>query len=154
MGVNGPAGDTVFYRFDASRYGSEGFVDRMNPHSSNVTGSLLWRPSDRGQLRLNVDYLNDDIGSYFGTPLLPRDAVVEPLDVSLPVNDRLRLSGAVRFDGMSLDRPLGASDGFLGRQLAAVGSRRRLNRSSPSRLNGPDRRPDFFHGLIGSRYGE
>ena len=44
------------------------------------------------------------------------------------------------------DRPLGASDGFLGRQLAAGGSRR-LNRSSPSRLNWPDPRPDFFHGL-------
>ena len=45
------------------------------------------------------------------------------------------------------DRPLGASDGFLGRQLAAGGSRR-LNRSSPSRLKGPDPRPDFFHGLL------
>ena len=36
------------------------------------------------------------------------------------------------------DRPLGASDGFLGRQSAA-GGYRRLTRSSPSRLNGPDR---------------
>ena len=46
------------------------------------------------------------------------------------------------------ERPLGASDGFLGRQLAAGGSHR-LNRSSPSRLNASERRPDFFHGLTG-----
>ena len=30
----------------------------------------------------------------------------------------------------------------------AAGGSRRLNRSSPSRLNGPDPRPDFFHGLL------
>ena len=53
----------------------------MSPSSSNVTGSLLWRPSPRAELRFSVDYLNDDVGSYFGTPLLPVEAVVEPLDV-------------------------------------------------------------------------
>ena len=81
VGVNGPASDTVFYRFNASRYASDGFVERMEPHTSNVTGSILWRPGNRGQLRVNVDYLNDDAGSYFGTPLLPREAAAEPLNV-------------------------------------------------------------------------
>ena len=31
VGVNGPASDTVFYRFDVSRFGSNGFVDRDGP---------------------------------------------------------------------------------------------------------------------------
>ncbi len=81
VGVNGPISESLWYRFDVSRYGSDGFVERMSPSSSNVTGSLLWRPSPRAELRFSVDYLNDDVGSYFGTPLLPVEAVVEPLDV-------------------------------------------------------------------------
>ena len=69
--MNGPINDSLWYRFDASRYGSDGFVERMSPSSSNVTGNLLWRPGSRAELRFSVDYLDDDVGSYFGTPLLP-----------------------------------------------------------------------------------
>ena len=81
VGVNGPISESLWYRFDVSRYGSDGYVDRMSPSSSNVTGSLLWRPSRRAELRFSVDYLDDDAGSYFGTPLLPTEAVADPLDV-------------------------------------------------------------------------
>ena len=81
IGVNGPISDSLWYRLDVSRYGSDGYVDRMAPSSSNVTGSLLWRPGPRAELRFSVDYLDDDVGSYFGTPLLPVDAVSDPLDV-------------------------------------------------------------------------
>ena len=81
VGVNGPISDSLWYRFDASRYGSDGFVDRTGPSSSNVTGNLLWRPASRAQFRFSVDYLDDDVGSYFGTPLLPAAAIGDPLDV-------------------------------------------------------------------------
>ena len=81
VGVNGPINDSLWYRFDASRYGSDGFVERMSPSSSNVTGNLLWRPGSRAELRFSVDYLDDDVGSYFGTPLLPVEAIGDPLDV-------------------------------------------------------------------------
>ncbi len=81
IGVNGPISDSLWYRFDVSRYGSDGYVDRMSPSSSNFTGSLLWRPGPRADLRFSVDYLNDDVGSYFGTPLLPVAAVRDPLDI-------------------------------------------------------------------------
>ena len=53
----------------------------MSPSSSNVTGNLLWRPAPRAEFRFSVDYLDDDVGSYFGTPLLPADAIGDPLDV-------------------------------------------------------------------------
>ena len=112
VGVNGPAGDTVFYRFDASRYGSDGYVDRMNPHSSNVTGGILWRPSDRGQLRVNLDYLNDDVGSYFGTPLLPRDAVVEPLNVITARSGEM-IDARTRFLNYNVDDPVNDAETFL-----------------------------------------
>jgi len=113
VGVNGPAGDTVFYRFDVSRFGSNGHVERMDPFSSNVTGSLLWRPSDRGQLRLNIDYLNDDSGSYFGTPLLPRDVPgVQPLGIiSTPTGEVI--DGRTRFINYNVDDATAGAETFL-----------------------------------------
>ena len=81
IGVNGPIHESLWYRVDASRYGSDGFVDRASSGSSNVTGGLLWRPTPRANLRFTVDYLDDNVGSYFGTPLLPAGAIVDPLDV-------------------------------------------------------------------------
>ena len=113
FGVNGPASDTVFYRFDVSRYASDGFVERMEPHSSNVTGSLLWRPGDRGQLRVNVDYLKDDAGSYFGTPLLPRDAPgVEPLNVITTQSNEV-VDGRLRFRNYNVDDAVAGAETFL-----------------------------------------
>ncbi len=81
IGVNGPISDSLWYRLDVSRYGSDGYVDRMSPSSSNFTVSLLWRPGPRADVRFSVDYLDDDVGSYFGTQLLPVEAVRDPLDV-------------------------------------------------------------------------
>ncbi len=81
VGVNGPVSESLWYRLDFSRYGSDGHVERMNPSSSNITGSLLWRPEPRAELRFSFDLLDDDVGSYFGTPLLPTAHIVEPLDV-------------------------------------------------------------------------
>ena len=81
VGVNGPINDSLWYRLDFSSYGSDGHVERMNPSSSNATGSLLWRPDPRAELKFSFDLLDDDVGSYFGTPLLPTDHIVEPLDV-------------------------------------------------------------------------
>ena len=81
VGVNGPLSDSLWYRLDFSGYGSDGHVDRMSPSSSNVTGSLLWRPGPRAELKFSFDLLDDDVGSYFGTPLLPVAHVAEPLDV-------------------------------------------------------------------------
>ena len=81
IGVGGPVSESLWYRIDFSNYGSDGHVERMSPSSSNLTGSLLWKPAPRAELTFSFDLLNDDVGSYFGTPLLPVDHVVEPLDV-------------------------------------------------------------------------
>ena len=54
--------------------------------------------------------------------------------------------GGLRTDRPS-DRPLGTSDGLLGVRMETRGVRR-LNRSSPSCLNRPAQRTDFFHGLV------
>jgi outer membrane receptor protein involved in Fe transport len=81
VGVTGPASDSLWYRVDVSRSGSDGFVPRMDSGSSNVTASVLWRPALRTRVRFSADYLDDDLPKYFGTPLVPASAAVEPMDV-------------------------------------------------------------------------
>ena len=65
-----------------SRYGSDGYVDRMNRQLvQRHPGSLLWRPGPRADLRFSVDYLGRRCRVVLRTPLLPVGAVRDPLDV-------------------------------------------------------------------------
>jgi iron complex outermembrane receptor protein len=78
-GSGGPLTDTVWYRVDASQYGSDGFVDDMDPESTNATGSLLWKPTNTFSLTVSVDRLKDDLANYWGTPLLPASVGTQPI---------------------------------------------------------------------------
>lgn len=80
-GLAGPIAGTLWYRADVSRSGSGGYVDRMDSGSTNLTASVLWRPTPRLRVKLSGDYLDDDLAKYFGTPLVPQRAAAEPLDV-------------------------------------------------------------------------
>ena len=117
--MNGPINESLWYRVDASQYGSDGFVDRATSGSSNVTGSLLWRPSPRADLRFSVDYLDDDVGSYFGTPLLPAEAIVDPLDVITTTTGE-GLDARTRFLHYNVEDPVNDSRQLLLRSDAEV----------------------------------
>jgi iron complex outermembrane recepter protein len=81
VGVTGPLTDSVWYRIDASRSSSDGYVPNMDSNSLNVTGSVLWRPVPRFRFKVTADYLDDDLAKYFGTPLVPTTAAARPLDI-------------------------------------------------------------------------
>lgn len=113
VGVTGPAGGSLWYRLDASRSGSAGYVPRMDSGSLNVTGSVLWRLAPRLRLTLAADYLDDDLAKYFGTPLVPADAAAEPLDV-------IRRSTGETIDGRMRFVNYNVSDGVAGARQALV----------------------------------
>ena len=48
FGVGGGTqlGDSTWLRLDVNQYGSDGYVDRMDPESTNVTASVLWQATD------------------------------------------------------------------------------------------------------------
>ena len=119
VGVNGPINESLWYRLDASRYGSDGFVNRATSGSSNVTGSLLWRPSSRADLRVSVDFLDDDVGSYYGTPLLPAAAIVDPLDV-ITTSTGEGLDARTRFVNYNVADPVNDARQLLLRSDAEV----------------------------------
>lgn len=79
VGAGGAASDQLWYRGDVSFRSSDGYVQDMDPQSLNATGGLLWRPSPDLSLRLSLDYLDDDLANYWGTPLVPISVATDPL---------------------------------------------------------------------------
>ncbi len=72
-GSAGPVSDSLWYQFDISQNGADGFVDDMDPESTNLNGSFLWRLKDNLSVRFSADYLEDELENYWGTPLVPAD---------------------------------------------------------------------------------
>lgn len=102
VGAAGPIASNLWYRVDASRNGSDGWVDRMTSGSTNVTASLLWRPASRVRVKLSGDVLDDDLPQYFGTPLVPTSAAVDPLDVIRTTTGET-IDGRTRFVNYNVD---------------------------------------------------
>ncbi|MEZ5287950.1 MAG: TonB-dependent receptor [Vicinamibacterales bacterium] len=117
-GASGPLGRTAWYRVDASRSGSDGFVDRMDSGSTNLTGSLLWKPTPRVELKAAVDVLDDNLAKYFGTPLVPASAAADPLDVVRTTTGET-IDGRTRFVNYNIDDGVAASRQVLVRADAS-----------------------------------
>ncbi|GAN58997.1 TonB-dependent receptor [Acetobacter cibinongensis] len=71
-GVGGsvPITQTLAIRADFSRTSSDGFVKGADPHSNDLTTTLLWKPSEKFTAHLSMDYLTDRLSTYYGTPLV------------------------------------------------------------------------------------
>ncbi|GAB6853995.1 TonB-dependent receptor [Asaia astilbis] len=78
IGGSVPLSKTLALRSDFSRTSSDGYVSGANPHSNDWTTTLLWRPSPRFSAQLGMDYLTDNLSTYYGTPLVPGSAVQDP----------------------------------------------------------------------------
>lgn len=106
FGVGGSLSDTTGFRFDVSTYGSEGFVERTDPESTNITGSFAWRLADDMELKLSADYLKDDVGRYFGTPLVPLEAARRPMTHIISTTTGETIDEDMRFSNYNVE------DGF------------------------------------------
>ena len=113
LGVEGPAGASAWYRLDVSQNGSDGFVDRSDPASLNVSGSLLWQMSDSVDLKVSADYLDDELSKYFGTPLVPRSAALQPMDDIIATTTGETIDGATKFVNYNVEDGIAESDQIL-----------------------------------------
>jgi iron complex outermembrane receptor protein len=71
--------DDLAARLDVSRTGTSGFVNNTPGDSINATLTFLWRPTDRVDVQLSVDYLKDNPSAYWGTPLVSAAFATQPL---------------------------------------------------------------------------
>ena len=79
FGSGGQINKDLWFRFDGSEYSSDGFVDNSDPKSRNFTGSLLWKPNDQLKVTWGVDYLEDKLQNYWGTPIVTEGFATQPL---------------------------------------------------------------------------
>jgi iron complex outermembrane receptor protein len=83
LGIGGGTAitDKLAIRADLSRTSTNGYVRKASAESVNATVSFLWRPIEKLDVQLTVDYLKDNPSNYFGTPLVTGSAASVVLDV-------------------------------------------------------------------------
>jgi len=97
IGGNKIVSDNLAARLDVSYQRTSGFVDYGGSNSFNVTGDVIYKPTDTLSIELNVDYLRDDVSTYFGTPLIPRAFARNPIDGILTSTAGLVIDEPTRF---------------------------------------------------------
>lgn len=79
IGGNTPLGERTAARGDLSWSRSDGYVDDTGSQTLAFTGGLLYRPDERLELSVSLDYYHDDFDTaYFGAPLLPASVARDP----------------------------------------------------------------------------
>lgn len=81
VGTGGDLGDTGAYRVDYSHNQSSGWVARTDSRLDHLTGSIAFDLSPTLRLDLSADANRDDIGAYYGTPLVPAAFATQPTGV-------------------------------------------------------------------------
>ena len=86
-GAGGALTETLSFRADLSQYGTEGFIDNADSRSLNATGSMLWKPNDRLDVRFQFDVMDDKLQNYWGTPLVSETFAARPLTGVVETSD-------------------------------------------------------------------
>jgi iron complex outermembrane receptor protein len=113
LGGNTQVGDSTWLRLDVNQYGSDGYVDRMDPESTNVTASVLWKATEDFDVELQVDYLDDSLADYWGTPLVPQNSAVSPLDDVVLTSSGETVDETARFRNFNVRDSRAVSDQLL-----------------------------------------
>ncbi|WP_444996448.1 TonB-dependent receptor [Aliikangiella sp. IMCC44359] len=110
LGAQGSFNDSAWYNINLSDYGSDGYVKETNQTSHNLTASVLWQMNESFSFKLSADYLEDDVGSYFGTPLVPTSVAKEPLTGVVFTQQGETLDAATRFNNYNVADAVAESD--------------------------------------------
>ena len=113
LGGSTQLSDSAWLRMDVNQYGSDGHVDRMDPESINVTTSLLWKATEKLDVEFQIDYLDDQLADYWGTPLVPKGVATTPLSDVVSTNTGETLDEQARFQNFNVQDSRAVSDQLL-----------------------------------------
>lgn len=103
VGGNRVLSDAAAMRVDVSYHRTGGFVDDAPASSLNATGSLLVRASANLSVRLDLDYLQDVLSPYFGTPLVSGAFAAQPIRGILSAADGSVVDRRLRFRNFNVE---------------------------------------------------
>jgi iron complex outermembrane receptor protein len=113
LGGGTQMGNSTWLRVDVNQYGSDGYVDRMDPESTNATASALWQATENLNVEFQIDYLDDQLADYWGTPLVPSDAAASPLNDVVSTSTGETLDEQARFRNFNVQDSRAVSDQLL-----------------------------------------
>ena len=113
MGGNKQVGDSVWLGIYANTHGSDGYVDRMDSESTNVTASLLWEASENFKVEIQADYLDDSLADYWGTPLVPKTSAGSPLGGVVSTSSGETVDARARFKNFNVSDSVAVSSQSL-----------------------------------------
>ncbi|WP_051537382.1 TonB-dependent receptor plug domain-containing protein [Asaia prunellae] len=110
-GIGGsiPLSPSLALRSDFSRTSSDGYVKGANPHSNDWTTTLLWHPVRNFSVRLGMDYLTDELSTYYGAPLIPGTAVQDATGGLLHSSNGLVISKSSLWRNYNVANPRASS---------------------------------------------
>ena len=113
IGGGGELGESTWFRIDLNQHGSDGYVDRMDSESLNLTASLLWKPTDALDVEFQLDHLEDNLADYWGTPLVPQSFAQQPLNDVVTTASGETLDERMRFRNYNVADSRAESDQLL-----------------------------------------
>jgi iron complex outermembrane receptor protein len=119
FGVGGPLADNAAYRLDIDNAQSDGWVDRADSRSTNITGAILWAVTDSLDLMVSGDFLDDDLPSYWGTPFVTESfAGSNAMSHVIASTYNKAIDSRMRFISYNVSDHVSESNHFWGRLLA------------------------------------
>nr|WP_243435919.1 TonB-dependent receptor [Acanthopleuribacter pedis] len=110
FGMGTPLGHRTALRVDANVTQSQGWVDRTDSDSLNLTTSLVWAVNHRLLVEVSLDLLDDDLPAYWGTPLIDAAAARAPLTGVVETRDGRVLDDRLRFTNYNIGDQLSQSE--------------------------------------------
>ncbi|WP_159931017.1 TonB-dependent siderophore receptor [Oceanicoccus sp. KOV_DT_Chl] len=101
-GFTGPISNLAAYRIDINQKASDGWVDDTDSKSTNAYVKLLWRLKPEVDLSFTLNYLDDNLPAYWGTPLIPAVDVNNRLGGVIKTDDNKTLESATRYNNYNV----------------------------------------------------
>jgi len=119
FGSGGSIRNNLAFRIDADNAESDGWVDGADSRSTNVTGAILWAVSEKFELMLTGDFLDDDLPSHWGTPFVSSGfAGSHAMGHVIRSTDDRTIDRRTRFLNYNVSDHVSESHHFWGRLLA------------------------------------
>lgn len=103
VGGNKLLSDNLAARLDVSYHRTGGFVEDAPADSFNATAALLFEPSADFSIEVGMDFLEDNLSPYFGTPLVPASFATDPIDGILTTANDYVIDRRTRFKNYNVE---------------------------------------------------